>query len=41
MKNMALKAGKTDRRGRSKLKITAGETLDLGEIKVPAAAVGK
>ncbi len=41
MKNMDLKEGKTDRRGRAKLKIAAGETLDLGEIKVPAAAVGK
>ncbi len=41
MKNLALKAGKTDRRGRAKLKIAAGETLDLGEIKVPLAALGK
>ena len=41
MKNLALKGGKTDRRGRAKLKIAAGETLDLGEIKIPAAAVGK
>jgi len=40
MRNLALKEGKTDRRGRAKLKIAAGETLDLGEIKVPAAALG-
>jgi plastocyanin len=40
MKNMTLKAGKTDRRGRAKLKIAAGETLDLGEIKIPAASLG-
>ena len=41
LRTLALKGGKTDRRGRAKLKIAAGETLDLGEIKVPAAAVGK
>ena len=41
IRNLALKEGKTDRRGRAKLKIAAGETLDLGEIKVPAAALGK
>jgi hypothetical protein len=40
MKNMTLTAGKTDRRGRAKLKIAAGETLDLGEIKIPAASLG-
>ena len=41
LRTLALKGGKTDRRGRAKLKIAAGETLDLGEIKVPAAALGK
>jgi hypothetical protein len=41
MKDLALESAKTDRRGRAKLKIAAGETLDLGEIKIPAAAVGK
>ncbi len=41
MRDLALKSGKTDRRGRAKLKIVAGETLDLGEIKVPVAALGK
>jgi plastocyanin len=41
MRDLKLKAGKTDRRGRAKLKIAANETLDLGEIKVPAAALGK
>jgi plastocyanin len=40
MRDLALKGGKTDRRGRAKLKIVANETLDLGEIKVPAAALG-
>jgi plastocyanin len=40
IKNQALKGGKTDRRGRAKLKIAAGETLDLGEIKIPTAALG-
>lgn len=40
VKNQALEGGKTDRRGRAKLKIAAGETLDLGEIKIPAAALG-
>jgi plastocyanin len=40
VKNQALEGGKTDRKGRAKLKIAAGETLDLGEIKIPAAALG-
>jgi plastocyanin len=40
MKNLTLKAGKTDRKGRAKLKIAAGETLDLGEIKISAASLG-
>ena len=29
----------TDPKGRAKLKIDAGQTLDLGEIKVPASAL--
>ena len=29
-----MKAGATDQRGRIKLKIEAGETLDLGDMKV-------
>jgi plastocyanin len=41
MRDLKLKEGKTDRRGRAKLKIAANETLDLGEVKVPAAALGK
>jgi plastocyanin len=41
MRDLALKEGKTDRRGRAKFKIVAGETLDLGEIKVKTAALGK
>ena len=32
---------KTDRKGRAKLEIPAGETLDLGEIKVSAKVLGK
>jgi hypothetical protein len=41
MRDLKIEGGKTDRRGRAKLKIAANETLDLGEIKVPAAALGK
>ncbi len=41
MRDLKLKDGKTDRKGRAKLKIAPGETLDLGEIKVPAKALGK
>jgi plastocyanin len=41
MRDLKLKDGKTDRRGRAKLKIVANETLDLGEIQIPAAALGK
>lgn len=41
MRDLTLKGGKTDRRGRAKLKIAAGETLDLGEIKIKPAALGK
>ncbi len=41
LKNLALgSAGKTNRRGRAKLEIPAGETLDLGEIKVKPADLG-
>lgn len=40
MRDLSLKDGKTDRRGRAKLKIAADETLDLGEIKIPTAALG-
>ncbi len=36
LKMVTLKGGKTDNRGRAKLKIEAGKTLDLGDIKVPA-----
>jgi len=36
LKNMKLKSGTTDARGRTKLTIAAGQTLDLGDIKVPA-----
>jgi hypothetical protein len=36
LKNMKLKTGTTDARGRAKLTIAAGQTLDLGDIKVPA-----
>ncbi|QEG36984.1 cupredoxin domain-containing protein [Bythopirellula goksoeyrii] len=41
MRDMKLSDGKTDRKGRAKLKIASGETLDLGEIKVPAKTLGK
>lgn len=41
LRNLTLEGAKTDRRGRAKLKIAADETLDLGEIKVPASALGK
>ncbi len=34
-------AGKTDRKGRGKLEIPAGGTLELGDVKVPAADLGK
>jgi len=36
LKNVKLKTGTTDARGRAKLTIAAGQTLDLGDIKVPA-----
>lgn len=37
LKNVPLPAGATDRRGRAELTITAGQTLDLGDVSVPAA----
>lgn len=41
LKNVALGSeGKTDRRGRGKLKIPASDTLDLGEIKLTPANLG-
>lgn len=39
LKNLKVGGGTTDRRGAVELTIKAGETLDLGEIKVPAAAL--
>jgi plastocyanin len=39
LKNVKLKSGTTDRRGRTELNIEAGKTLDLGDIKVPASAL--
>jgi len=36
LKNLKFKGGTTDGRGRAKLKIEAGQTLDLGDLKVPA-----
>ncbi len=36
LKNTKLSSGTTDPKGRAKLKIEAGKTLDLGDIKVPA-----
>jgi hypothetical protein len=37
LKNVKFKGGTTDARGRAKIKVAAGEPLDLGDIKVPAA----
>lgn len=37
LSNLSLPSGATDRRGRAGITIQAGETLDLGEIKVPAS----
>jgi hypothetical protein len=37
LKNVKTKGGAADRRGRLALTIGAGETLDLGDIKVPAS----
>ena len=39
LKNLKLKSGTTDTRGRAKLTVAAGQTLDLGDIKVPAKAL--
>ena len=39
LKELKLGGGTTDRRGGVELTITAGKTLDLGEIKVPAASL--
>jgi hypothetical protein len=39
LKNTKFKGGTTDPRGRAKLKIEAGKTLDLGDIKVPASVL--
>jgi hypothetical protein len=39
LKNTKFNGGSTDARGRAKLKIEAGKTLDLGDIKVPASAL--
>jgi hypothetical protein len=37
LRDLKLQGGATDRRGRVTLAIPAGETLDLGDIKVPAS----
>jgi hypothetical protein len=39
LKNLALKGATTDNRGRAKLKVEAGKTLDLGDIKVKASGL--
>lgn len=39
LKNLKVKGGTTDRRGRAMLTIAAGQPLDLGDIKVPASAL--
>ena len=41
MKSVAVGDSKTSKRGRAKLEIPAGDTLDLGEIKVKPAVLGK
>ncbi len=41
MKNMTFSGGKTSRKGRAKLTIPAGDTLDLGDIKVSPSVLGK
>ena len=41
LKNVALgSAGKTDRKGRAKLKVPAGGELDLGDVKLSPATLG-
>jgi len=37
MKDLTTKAGKANRQGRVNVTITAGETVDLGDVKVPAS----
>ncbi len=37
LRNLKIKGGTTDRRGRAKIAIVAGKTLDLGDITVPAS----
>jgi hypothetical protein len=37
LKDLSLKSGKTNRQGRADLEIAAGQTLDLGDVKVPAS----
>jgi hypothetical protein len=39
LRDLKVGSGTTDRRGRVELSIKAGETLDLGEIRVPVAAL--
>jgi len=41
MRKLSVGGTKTSRKGRAKLKIPAGETLDLGEIKVAPSVLGK
>jgi hypothetical protein len=39
LKDLKLKSGKTDRQGRVELTIADGQTVDLGDIKVPASVL--
>lgn len=41
IKSLKVGGTKTSRKGRAKLEIPAGDTLDLGEVKVPAKALGR
>jgi hypothetical protein len=40
LKDLKVAGGKTDRKGKADLTVAAGETLDLGEIKVSPAVLG-
>jgi hypothetical protein len=40
LKNVKFMGGTTDKKGRAELTIEAGKTLDVGDIKVPANALG-
>ncbi len=41
LRKLKLGGSKTDRKGRAELEIPAGETIDLGDVKVSAKVLGK